>query len=153
MLLGTSQVVELPPIQPLIIDARRYQVTCPRCAHHQQADYLTGPGPQQTFSARIEALVCYLHHVHHVSYQRPEKLMDQVFGLQISQGAVANIIRRAAGKLQPQAERIRQAIRASPVIGGDETGARGDGRNHWQRVFETPQASYHLMATSRGKQA
>ena len=97
-LLGTSQVVELPPIQPLIIEARRYQVTCPRCAHHQQADYPPGLGPPRTFSARLEALVCYFHHVQHVSYERLQKLMGQVFGLSISQGAIANIIRRAWGR-------------------------------------------------------
>lgn len=151
-LIGTSQVVEIPPVEPVVIEARRYQVTCPRCAHQQQADYPPGTGPQRTFSARIEALVCYLHHVQHISYQRLQRLMSHVFGLAISQGAIANIIRRAAGKLRPEAERIRQAIRASPVIGCDETGARVDGHNQWQWVFETPQASYHLMATSRGSQ-
>ena len=147
---GTSQVVELALIQPLIIEARRYQVTCPSCAHHQQADYPPGLGPQRTFSARIEALVCYLHHVQHVSYERLQKLMGQVVGLSISQGAIANIIRRAASKLQPQAEKIRLTIRASPVIGCDETGARVDGHNQWQWVFETPQASYHLIVPTRG---
>lgn len=151
-LISTSQVVELPPIQPVIIEARRYQVTCPVCAHQQQADYPPGTGPQRTFSARIEALVCYLHHVQHVSYERLQKLMAQVFGLAISPGTIANIIRRAAGKLRPEAQRIRQAIRASPVIGCDETGARVDGHNQWQWVFETAEASYHLMATSRGSQ-
>ena len=151
-LIGTSQVVELPPIQPLIIEARRYQVTCPRCAHHQQADYPPGLGPQRTFSARIEALVCYFHHVQHVSYERLQKLLGQVFGLAISQGTIANIIRRAARKLQPQAEKIRVTIRASPVIGCDETGARVDGHNQWQWVFETPQASYHLIVPTRGSQ-
>ena len=52
-LIGTSQVVELPLTKPLI-EARRYQVTCA----HQQADYLPDLGPQRTFLARIEALVC-----------------------------------------------------------------------------------------------
>ncbi len=146
-------MVELPPIKPLVIEARRYQVTCPRCAHHQQAHYPPGLGPQRTFSARIEALVCYLHHVQHVSYERLQKLMGQVFRLSISQGAIANITRRAAGQLRPEAERIRQAIRASPVIGCDETGAGVDGHNQWQWVFETPQASYHLIVPTRGSQA
>ncbi len=95
-LLGTSQVVELPPTKSLIIEARRYQVTCPACAHQQEADYPPGLGPPRTFSARIEALVCYFHHVQHVSYERLQKLMGQVFGLSISPGAIANIIRRAA---------------------------------------------------------
>jgi len=146
-------VVELPPTKPLIIEARRYQVTCPACAHQQEADYPPGLGPQRTFSARIEALVCYLPHIQHVSYQRLQKLMAHVFGLSISQGAIANIIRRAASKLQPQAQKIRATIRASPVIGCDETGARVDGHNQWQWVFETPQASYHLIVPTRGSQA
>jgi len=83
-LLGTSQVVELPSIQPLIIEARRYQVTCLACAHQQEADYPLGLEPKHTFSGRIEALVCYLHHSQPVSYQGLQRLMEHVFGLVIS---------------------------------------------------------------------
>jgi len=152
-LLGSSQVVELPRLQPVVIEARRYQVACPVCAHQQGAQYPSGLEPQRTFGPSIETLVCYFHHCQHVSYERLQQLLSQVFGLTISQGAMANIIRRAAGKLQPQAEKIRVTIRASPVIGGDETGARVDGHNQWQWVFETPQASYHLIVPTRGSQA
>jgi transposase len=40
-------------------------------------------------------------------------------------------------------------VRASPVIGSDETSARVDGRTWWQWVFQTPQASYHTLQPSR----
>jgi transposase len=40
-------------------------------------------------------------------------------------------------------------VRGSPVINSDETGARVAGRNHWQWVFQTPEASYHVIAPSR----
>ena len=148
-LVGTNQVVELPPVKPLVIEARRYQVTCPVCGDEQSADYPSGLERERTFGPGIEALVCYLHHVQHISYERLQKLMRQVFGLRISEGAIANIIRRATEKLRPQAERIRRQVRASPVIGSDETGARVDGVNHWQWVFETAQASYHVIVPSR----
>jgi hypothetical protein len=59
---------------------------------------------------------------------------------------------RPAAKLQPQAEALGEQVRTSPVIGSDETGARVDGVNHWQWVFETPQASFHLTAPSRAAQ-
>lgn len=36
------------------------------------------------------------------------------------------------------------------MIGSDETGARVDGRNQWHWVFQTPEASYHVIAPSRG---
>jgi transposase len=35
---GSSQVVEIPPVQPVVIEARHYEVDCPHCGHHQQAD-------------------------------------------------------------------------------------------------------------------
>jgi len=38
-LLGTSQVVEVPPVQPVVIEARRYESACPACGHRQAAPY------------------------------------------------------------------------------------------------------------------
>ena len=38
----SSQVVEIPPVRPVVIEARRYEVDCPHCGHRQQADYPPG---------------------------------------------------------------------------------------------------------------
>jgi len=149
-LLGTSQVIEIPPVQPVVIEARRYGGACPNCGRPQAGEYPASLEPQRVFGPRLEALVCYFHHVQHVSYERLVSLFRGLFGLTLSQGALANIIARAAVGLQPQAAAIGRQVRASPVIGSDETGARVDGRNQWQWVFETAQASFHLIATSRG---
>ena len=148
--IGSSQVVEIPPVQPVVIEARRYEVVCPHCDHQQQAQYPPSLEPQRTFGPRIEALVAYLQHVQHISYERLQQMMAQLFGLEISQGAIANIVRRVSESLQSRAGQIRESIRASPVIGCDETGARVDGNNQWHWVFETSQASFHLIADSRG---
>jgi transposase len=148
-LLGTSQVIEIPPVQPVVIEARRYGCACPNCGCPQAGEYPAGLAPQRVFGPRLEALVCYLHHVQHVSYERLEGLLRAAFGLRLSQGAVANIIARAAAGLQTEAEAIGEQVRMSPVIGSDETGARVDGLNQWQWVFETAQASFHLVAPSR----
>jgi transposase len=111
-----------------------------------------GLEPQRTFATCIEALVAYLQHVHHISCERLQRLMAHVFGLQISQGAIANMIRRVARSLRPRASRIRRNIRASPVIDCHETGARVDGNNQWHWMFETSQASFHVIGDSRGSQ-
>lgn len=151
-LLGTSQVVELPPVRPVVIEARRYQATCPICGRRQAGEYPPGLEPQRVFGPRLEALVCYFHHVQHVSYERLAGLFHGLFGLGLSQGAIANIIARAAVGLQPEAEAIRERVRRSAVIGSDETGARVDGTNCWQWVFETSEASYHVIGSSRSAQ-
>ena len=136
-------------MRAVVIEARRYGCACPNCGHRQAAEYPAGLEPQRVFGPRLESLVCYLHHVQHVSYERLAALFRGLFGLTLSQGAVANIVARAAVGLQTEAQAIGEQVRTSPVIGSDETGARVDGVNRWQWVFETAQASFHLIAPSR----
>jgi transposase len=146
---GVSQVVELPPVQPVILEAWRYAATCPHCGATTTADYPAGFEPTRVFGPHLEALWTYFHEQQHVSYARLARLGRDLWQLAISQGALANALRRAAQRLRPQATRIGDDVRASPVIGSDETSARVNGRTHWQWVFQTPTASYHVIVPRR----
>jgi transposase len=146
---GTSQVVELPPVQPVVLEAWRYAVTCPACGTTTTAAYPAGFEPTRVFGPHLEALWTYLHEQHHVSYARLAALGRDLWRLAVSQGALANALRRVATCLKPQAAAIGDDVRASPVIGSDETSARVQGRTHWQWVFQTPTASYHVIVPRR----
>src|SRR3954447_5137543 len=146
---GTSQVVELPPVQPVVLEAWRYAATCAQCGATTTASYPAGFEPTRVFGPHLEALRTYLHEQHHVSYARLATLGWDLWHLAISQGALANALRRVATRLQSQAAAIREQVRASPVIGSDETSARVNGRTHWQGVFQTPTASYHVIVPRR----
>ncbi len=146
---GQSPVVELPPAQPVVLEAWRYAATCPHCGAATTADYPAGFEPTRVFGPHVEALWTYFHEQHHVSYARLARLGRDLWQLRISQGALANALRRAAQRLRPQATRIGDDVRASPVIGSDETSARVNGRTHWQWVFQTPTASYHVIVPRR----
>src|SRR3954449_2413185 len=146
---GTSQVVELPPVQPVVLEAWRYAATCAQCGATTTAAYPAGFEPTRVFGPHLEALWTYLPEQHHVSYARLATLGWDLWHLAISQGALANALRRVATRLQSQAAAIREQVRASPVIGSDETSARVNGRTHWQWVFQTPTASYHVIVPRR----
>ncbi len=146
---GTSQVVELPPVQPVVLEAWRYAATCPQCGTTTVAPYPAGFEPTRVFGPHLEALWTYLHEQHHISYARLATLGRDLWHLAVSQGALANALRRAATRLQPQAGAIREQVRASPTIGSDETSARVNGRTQWQWVFQTPTASYHVIVPRR----
>jgi transposase len=146
---GISQVVELPPVQPVVLEAWRYEATCPTCETTTAATYPAGFEPTRVFGSHLEALWTYLHEQHHVSYARLATLGRDLWGLAISQGALANALRRVATRLQPEAAAIREQVRASPIIWSDETSARVAGRTHWQWVFQTPTASYHVIVPRR----
>ena len=147
---GRSQVTELPAFAPVVIEAWQYAVTCARCGDQTLGMYPTGLEPRRTFGPGVEALVSYLHERHHVGYERLVELCRDVFGLAISQGGVENALRRLVERARPSYAAIREAVRGSPVINSDETSARVAGRTQWQWTFQTAEASYHLIAPSRG---
>src|SRR5215212_875312 len=146
---GVSQVVELPPVQPVVLEAWRYAATCPACGATTTAEYPAGFEPTRVFGPHLEALWTYLHEQHHVSYARLAALGRDLWQLAVSQGALANALGRVATRLRPQSEAIREQVRASPVIGSDETSARVQGRTHWQLVFQATTASYHVIVPRR----
>ncbi|MFN8522322.1 MAG: IS66 family transposase [Chloroflexota bacterium] len=99
-----------------------------------------------------------MHERHHVSFERLVELCKDLFGVQLSEGAVANMLQRLLDRGQTRYQAIREAVQASPVIGSDETGARVDGRNRWHTgstgpwlrgLFQTATASYHVVARTR----
>jgi transposase len=146
---GRSQVVELPPIRPVVVEAWQYAARCGGCGHRTKGAYPAGLEPTRTFGPQIEALLGYFHERHHVSYERLVELCRDVFGLPISEGGIDKALGRLAERARPTYEALGAAVRASPVIGSDETGARVAGKTAWQWVFQTPEASYHVIVPRR----
>jgi transposase len=147
---GRSQVIDLPAVRPAVVEAWRYAAICAACGARTEGPYPAGFEPQRSFGPGIEALLGYLREAHHLGYERLETVCRDVFGLRISQGAIANALGRLAERARPTHEAIGAEVRASPVINSDETGARVDGRTQWHWVFQTPGASYHVIRPSRG---
>jgi transposase len=147
---GRSQVVELPPLRPVVVEAWRYAARCRACGARTVASAPAGLEPTRTFGPGVEVLLAYLHERHHLSYERLVEVCRDVLRLPLSEGAVAATLARLAERARPAYEAIGAEVRAGPVIGSDETSARVDGRSWWQWVFQTPTASYHVLAPSRG---
>jgi transposase len=147
---GRSQVVEVPPVRPVVVEAWRYAARCSACGTRTVASAPAGLEPGRAFGPGVEALVACLHERHHLSYERLVEVCRDVFGLALSEGAAAALLARLAERARPTYEALGAEVRAGPVINSDETSARVDGRNWWQWVFQTPTASYHVIAPSRG---
>lgn len=145
------QLVDLPPIRPVVIEAQSYRVVCPGCGQEHKAPFPEEFTAPCAFSPRVQTLVAYLHEVHHLPYGRLVQVLGEL-GLKVSPGSLVNLVRRTGAGLEEAAEAIRQEVVQSPVVASDETGARVEGKNQWQWVFRTPQASYYRIAPSRGSQ-
>ena len=150
---GRSQVVELPPVRPVVVEAWQYAAQCAGCGTRTKGTYPAGLEPTRTFGPQIEALLGYFHERHHVSYERLVEVCRDLFGLRISEGGIDHALRRLAERARPTYEAIGAEVRAGPVIGSDETGARVAGKTAWQWVFQTPEASYHVIVPRRNADA
>jgi transposase len=144
------QIVELPEIQAVILETQQDEVVCPCCQHVQSGVLPEGLEATRQFGSRLEALVTYLHHEHHVSFHRVQGILQDLLNLDLSVGGAVAMLERAGAAAQPEADAIGEAVRHSSVIGSDETSARVNGRNWWEWVFESQAGEYHVIVPSRG---
>lgn len=77
--------------------------------------------------------------------------LNKLFGLSISEGAIAQMLQNASGYLRSDYEQILNAIRSEPVKHCDETGWRIEGINHWVWGLFTKKHAYYAVNQSRGK--
>jgi transposase len=139
--------IELPPIRPVITRIHRHRGVCPAC----QGRFCAPAGLEagSPFGPGLCALVVHLHATQAISFERLVRLLDAVFGVTISEGALLNILGRAKAPLVRAAEPIAAAVRQSAVVGSDETTARVAGTTWWQWVLLCSTAICHVIVPSR----
>jgi transposase len=142
--------IELPPIRPVITRIHRHRGVCPSCRRGFSAPPPAGMPPGSPFGSDLVALVLHLHVTQAIGFERLVRLLDEVFGIRVSEGAIANMLARTGIPLTAAAETTAAAVRNSPVVASDETSARVEGKNWWQWVLLSSTAVHHLIADSRG---
>jgi len=95
--------------------------------------------------------VVYLRYAQATGIERLRALLDEVFGLSISEGAISNILARAQAPLGVAAAVIAARVTAASVVASDETSARAMGKTWWKWVFVTPACVLHVIRPSRGR--
>jgi transposase len=108
-------------------------------------------GMEGLVGGRRRAFTVLLRHYTDVPYARLRTMLDEVFGLRLSQGHLVSMIDDAAVDMVPAVADIRASIRAAPVVMSDETGLRVDGRNGWAWVFRTSWDILFLVDRRRAK--
>jgi transposase len=141
--------IELPPLRPIVTRINRHRGVCPCCQKPVAAPAPEGFDPGSPFGPGLSALIIHLHVTQAISFQRLVWLMAEVFGVTISEGAIANILARAQAPLVGAAQPLAQAVRTSPVVGSDETSARVGGKTCWQWVLLSSTAIYHVIVDTR----
>jgi transposase len=154
------QVIEIPPIIPLVIEHRLHRLVCPCCSTSTCAELPAAVEPGR-YGPRLSGLVGLLGSAFPLSFGRTQALLDQLLGVEISRGAIATIRERLSAALQHPVEEALEVARQQPVAYVDETGAptgnadggNPEGRRGWQWVMVTPVVTVFLQGLSRSAAA
>jgi transposase len=141
--------IDLPPLRPVVTRVNRHRGICSCCQKRVGAPAPQGFEAGSPFGPSLSALIIHLHVTQAIGFQRLARLMVEVFGVTISEGAIANILARAQAPLVVAAQPLAQAVRTSPVVGSDETSARVGGKTWWQWVLLSSTAIYHVIVDTR----
>jgi transposase len=145
--------IEIAPIAPEITRVSLHGGVCPCCAKRFKAGAPAGLEPGSPFGPNLRAFVIYLRFTQGVAFERLSRLMGDVFGLEISEGALVNILARARERFATASAAIRGRLLSGTVICCDETGLRVGKRSWWLWVFHHGQNAFFLTHPRRSKEA
>ena len=143
--------IDIPPIRPITTRIQLFRAACPCCKARVTAGAPADMPEGTPFGPGIASMISYLHGCQMIGFKRLTEVCQGLFGLTISQGAIANVLARVGEAIAAPAERIAAEVRASEVIASDETSARVKGKTWWQWTFGCATAVYHVIAPTRGK--
>ena len=154
------QVIEIPPITPLVIEHRLHRLVCPCCSTSTCAT-LPADVEASHYGPRLSALVGLLGSAFPLSFSKTQALLQQLVGVEMSRGAIARVRQRLSAALSEPMDQALAAARLQPVAYVDETGAptgNADGNNPtgkrgWQWVMVTPLVTVFLQGLSRSTAA
>ncbi len=143
--------IEIPEITPDITRVTLYGGTCPCCRGRFKAAAPGACPPGSPFGPNLRAFVLYLRFAQAIPFERLARLLSDLFGLEISEGALANILHDSALAFETQASAIKRRLLSGSVLQSDETSARVGKRTFWTWVFHHADSACFVTAASRSK--
>ncbi|EKD96548.1 MAG: Transposase [uncultured bacterium] len=148
----TRQVFDLPVLQFEVTEHHAMQAIC-SCGHVHTAEFPAGVNATVQYGPRAQAAMVHLNQNHAVSVQRTAALMEDFFGLPVSQATVLKAAMTSANILQPTVDAIGQAAVNADVLHADETGLRVAKTLHWLHVLATDTLTWMGCHPKRGGEA
>jgi transposase len=96
------QVIEIPPIQPVVTEYQWHQLVCPNCGETTRAPWPKGV-PSGTYGPRVHATVALCSGSYRLSKRTTAQVMEDLFRVPMSVGTIS------------QSEKITTEVLAEPV--------------------------------------
>jgi transposase len=148
-LVERRQMIDIPPIQAQTTEFLSYGIPC-NCGHFQVAPFPEGVDKHIQYGPNISALTVYHNVYQYIPYKRLQDFFTHICHLPISIGTLENIVGRMADKARPIWDGLRKPLEQSRAVGGDETGAKVNGKKQWIWVWQSTLITFIAISASRG---
>ena len=138
--------IDLPAIRPVVTRVELFGGRCRGCGKRYRAEAPTAMASGTPFGPGIRSLLAYRHHSHHVGFERLSRIAHELFGLVISEDAIANVFRRMGTGMAAATKTITDKLLTARIVASDETTTRTNGITHWQWVFLSDKAVLHKIS-------
>lgn len=146
------QVFELPSVQPYVTEYQRYAGVCTGCGHRWEGTLPAGV-PRGQFGPGVVALIALLGGEYHLSTRQIQRLLHDVFHLEIGLGTVSQVQEPVSNALTRVVEEVQAAVRQAPVVNVDETGHRQGRMRQWLWVAVSATQSVFRIDAHRNQTA
>ncbi len=114
------QVMDLPPIRPVIREYQLHTLSCPACGQDTPATLPVGV-PTGVCGPRVQAIVAVCSGTYHLSKRQTQELLRDFFAVEISLGSVSQVETLVSAAVAESVAAVHEAVRAQPVVDADET--------------------------------
>jgi len=149
-------IEEIPPIRPRVARLVTWRAVCACCGEVQSVHPLktssAGGAAQVQLGPRAKALAALLNKYHGLPMRKTCSVLKKLFGLSLTPGGLSQALDRAAEKVWPDYESLRDQLRGSSAVFADETSWWVGGPGWWLWTFTNRQATLYAVEESRSSQ-
>ncbi|MEG4812789.1 IS66 family transposase [Microcoleus sp. F8-D3] len=150
------QIVEIPPIEPIVTEHRLHQLTCSQCGTATRATLPDNLSPSG-YGVRVVATVALLSGLYRNSHRMVQNALADLFGISISLGTVNKLRLEASNAVADCVDEAKAYIQQQEVVAADETsfnqanidGSNPQHRQAWLWVAVTPLVTFFEIALTR----
>ena len=143
------QVIEVPPITPLVTEYQKHALGCDECGAVTRAELPIGV-PMGSFGPRLSAMLAILTAKYRLSKRSVRELLGDFLGVELSLGSVANVEQQVSAALEVPVVEAREYVRQADAVNADETSWRENKKKAWLWVAATSLVTVFVIARSRG---
>ena len=147
------QVTDLQPAKVITVEYHAHDGICAECGKVHKASFPDGVESTVSYGENIKAIVTYLTTYQLIPLKRATEMVEDLFGLKISQGTIVSAGQEAYENLEETENCIKEEIIQSDVAHFDESGMRVEGKTQWLHAAGTESATMYIIHKKRGIEA